>query len=393
MVLAVIALTLTTVLASNARSHREPRPTQNQMSTTEDSKSNCGNWMRDYTHLHKSVRSGAKGPRYLMVQVKETSGLADMFACISSAFLCALLSDRALIIDESDESSRLSVAYFAPNIDWTYQPPELESLSRKTVHGIGTNGPPAEGPDIDIFHWGNLSSFGSEELVILKDCNAGLIIPLFDNPFYKFRLYELGLTPETAYGCIFSFLFGLRSTAKDTVKKEIEAMEDSRYIKIGIHIRTSDPTMANQELRWPSHDEAERELANYRAYFSCALEIEEKISRASKKEILWLILSDSMLLRKSAVVVHGKKILTKIEDGRPPRHVRSSQGGGGADAMSLSAGEHWLFSLADYHIFGFGGFGKSAALSSNKWGYYNVHRDPSCKAVSVRELSDVTPGI
>lgn len=396
LVFAMKALSLTAVLASGSvRSRRDLQPLQGRVFTMhEEAKPSCGNWMRDYTQMHAGVRSGLKPPRYLMVQAKATSGIADVFACVTSAFLCALLSKRAFLINENDESSRLSVAYSTPHIDWTVNHTELKNLSTSLVHGIMTNGQPFEGPDIDTFRWGNLSGFGAnEELLVFDDCNAGLIVPLFDNPLYKSQLFRLGLMPEAAYGCIISFLFKVRSRVMDIVKKELEPMENSSSFKIGIHIRTGDPAMVNQKLEWPSQDEAEGQVAEHAAYFSCALKIEETVARASNKQSIWLLLSDSAVLRKSAVLKYGSKIVTNVDSDRTPRHVKTSQGGGGENAMILSAGEHWLFSLADYHIFGEGGFGKSGALSSIKWGFYNVVQEPSCKPMSVRELSRVMPGV
>lgn len=142
----------------------------------------------------------------------------------------------------------------------------------------------------------------------------------------------------------------------------------------------------------PSEAEAAMVTREHAEIFRCAEAVEEKVIKRSNKRIKWFFLSDSVLLRKSAVVMYGSKVLTNLEGIQNLKHFRTYYGGGGALAMMYSAGEHWLFSRADYHVFGTGSFGKSAALASLKWDFYYMPY-LGCKPTNAPELTNTLPGV
>lgn len=350
----------------------------------------CGNWMHGYAQLHRSIRAGSNPPRYAMV--KPCSGLADNLACMGSAFYLALLTGRAFVIDETDEEDRFSYMYHSRYIDWKSSLQDIEQLSNFSL-GLVTGFGPLEGEVFDTFRQGDINSLGKDaDVIYLQYCNAGVLYLLFDNPLYKQRLYDMGLRPETAFGCMHNFLFEILPAVKDKFLGETAIMEDHNNIKIGIQIRTGDDTMMNQTLDDPTLDEAEAVVGAHASIFQCAETIEKKIVAASNKRVVWFLLTDSVNLRKSAVLKFGSKVLTNIQGSNNLKHIRKDRGGGGAAAMMYAAGEHWLFSLADYHVFEFGGYGKTAAIVSLKWGFYSVGYH-GCKPVSVHELALIAPYI
>ena len=371
--------------------------TKNTVSTTQHPTATvdalCGNWMSSYAELHRSIRAGERAPRYVMVD--PMSGLSDSLACIGSAFYLAVLTDRAFLIDESVDEDRFSNMYLSHYIDWKSNLQEVAHLTNFTIYGLRTIGDPLEGYPFDVFRRGDLNSFGTDaDLIYVHRCNGGVVVPLFDNALYKPQLFEMGLRPETAYGCMFNFLFDILPVVREMFARELAIMEDDSTIKIGIQIRTGDETLNHQQLSIedPSEAEAAVVLGEHAEIFRCAEGVEEKVRSVSNKKIVWLLLSDSVLLRKSALVVYGSKVLTNLEGIENLRHLRSYGGGGGAAAMMYAAGEHWLFSRADYHVFETGAFGKSAALASLKWNFYYVPY-LGCKPSNAPEMRDLLPGV
>ena len=356
----------------------------------------CGNWMGEYAQLHRDIRSGAKPPRYVMV--RPVGGLADSLACVGSGFYFALVTRRAFLIDETRETDRFSTMYRSPYVEWSSNLNDIRHMSNFTLTRFrAVFGDPTE-KDIwpkGVFSHGDLAELGADaEVVYINSCNAGMVVPLFDNPVYKQQLVNMGLRPETAYGCMYAFLFQVLPATKELLVRELAAMEDPESIKIGIQIRTGDDTMTNQTLEDPTLEEAEEALSPHDVTFQCAKEIESRITMASSepKKVVWYLLTDSVRLRKSALAIYGTKILTNLEGIKDLKHIRKDRGGGGAAAMMYAAGEHWLYSLADYHVFGHGGFGRSAAVASLKWGYHNVLVS-GCKPVSVQDLATIAPYI
>lgn len=352
----------------------------------------CGNWVKNYSLLHKAIRSGESSPRYVMANPRY--GLADSLVGIGSAFYLALLTDRAFVIDESNEEERFSTMYQTHFVDWMSNLQEIEGLSKYVLAGVQTDGPePLEAFPFNVFRSGNLSTLGeADDVIYVAHCNAGIIVPLFDNPLYKQKLFDMGIRPETAFGCMFNFLFNLAPELRGLFTPQINIMQDNTIVKIGIQIRTGDDAMSHQRSDDPSDAEAEAIIAPHFAVFECAEEVEARVRRATNKEVIWFLLSDSILLRKSAITKYGNKVLTDVGSIDELKHLRKSSGGGGTAAMRYAAAEHWLFSLADYHVCNRGGFGKTAAIASMKWNfYYTVHL--GCKAVNVHDLSAILPGI
>jgi hypothetical protein len=81
--------------------------------------------------------------------------------------------------------------------------------------------------------------------------HRGLSVVLFWNKHHAQELLDLGLRPETAFGCISKFLFRPSRTSVDLVRSTdlqlLQLMTNKREIKIGIQIRCGDREIRNQE--------------------------------------------------------------------------------------------------------------------------------------------------
>lgn len=76
----------------------------------------AGSWQQAYSEHHASVLLGISSPRFLVVET--FSGLADSLALITGMLFVAILSGRALLIQED---LPFTAAYDQPNIDWRFR--------------------------------------------------------------------------------------------------------------------------------------------------------------------------------------------------------------------------------------------------------------------------------
>lgn len=65
----------------------------------------------------------------------------------------------------------------------------------------------------------------------------GVTLRLFDNPVAKPRLLEMGLRPETAFGCALNFLLQPHPIVREQFAHEFEVLSNPSLLKIGIQVR------------------------------------------------------------------------------------------------------------------------------------------------------------
>lgn len=106
-------------------------------------------------------------------------------------------------------------------------------------------------------------------------------------------------------------------------------------------------------------------------FFMCAHLIEtdiiaESMAKGKQHKVLWVLLSDSMNLRRQALLMYKEKIYTILET--HVEHTMSEFTLGKRPNATLSgfltaASEHWLFGLLDIHVVDYhSGFGRSGAI-------------------------------
>jgi hypothetical protein len=91
---------------------------------------------------------------------------------------------------------------------------------------------------------------------------AGLTVRLFENPYVRQRLLDMGLFPDTAFGCAMDFLFAPNAEVQAVVARERQRLAEPGALKIGIQIRTNDSVLEQQPQI--------SDLAPWEPYFRCA---------------------------------------------------------------------------------------------------------------------------
>lgn len=248
--------------------------------SNEDYKTVCGTaWQSKYSELHRSILSGKASPRYLVsVPVKE--GLADLSLGYVSAFLWALITNRAYMVmhvdkldncDGSDVPCKcnqrsIEHAYHSPNIDikapqlnWSQyrclMPPYQKKFLCNVTQRIQYR--PTDQHSSRILTMNQVNQGFREEFLItnmtrfprrqhdaeiyLLATNRGITYDIFDNPFHSAYLQSIGLRRETAFPCIFNYLFERNDDVCIGECKNVETqlLECGRNgtIRIGIQVR------------------------------------------------------------------------------------------------------------------------------------------------------------
>ena len=231
----------------------------------------CGwHWQERYIKLHNEIVFGAtsplSSPPRLVIAIPVKAGLADMVLGYVSAFLWALLTDRAFLIarlDHLDDSTQRTIefGYHSPFINWTAPcidrstfacllPPYGEQWEkcRDTIdilghsnlsvyHNYGVNG----GFTNDMLSR-NISLLHSEKDVLTTASNRGVTVNIFKNEFLRQQLLSLGLTNTTAFPCLFNFLFRLNHDVCDLgCKKTAHQLQHAKHnvnvVTIALHVR------------------------------------------------------------------------------------------------------------------------------------------------------------
>ncbi len=197
-----------------------------------DAFARCGDWQESYMKLHHKIVAGERPPRYLVAVVSQ-SGLADQVVGIMSLFFWALLTKRAFQITIGEQPMPpLEAAFDGPFINWTRPAGDPLVLTEHLYRPYG-NGSladrvyPLEHPDVedlagqyasmylinqDNSFWSthDLTRLPRKEArkpYLFMASNRGRVFRLFDNPYHRRALFEMGLRPETAFACAFRFLF------------------------------------------------------------------------------------------------------------------------------------------------------------------------------------------
>lgn len=306
----------------------------------EDYETVCGNiWQPKYTETHKAILNGDLPQRYF-VSVPVKAGLADVILGYISGFLWAMLTNRAFVIlhvdsmdncehEDKPEPCRcnqrsIEQAYASPNIDWKapkmdrsqyrcMMPPyhksfpcdenhmirfrEEDKNESKISHLLQVNGGYRE-----EFTMVDMTRFPQNEYdanVIMFASNRGITHNIFDNPFHAKTLLEWGLRRETAFPCIFNYLFRINDNVCSgdckTIENKLLESGNSGVVRIGIQVRDMNSGTA------PEH-------------FFCAESLMAYYESQGKQVIL-LLVTASRSLQVAMKDQYGDKLL--LPDGKP----------------------------------------------------------------------------
>ena len=337
---------------------------------------------------------------------------------VISTFYFALLTGRAFTLTTAYEGMQpFEVAYFAPNINWTTKHEYVVLIPK----GGSSNedGPPARAtpqfqlfnainPEfrsdidgmgvIDMFLHMNLSEQAYEKEIVFMTLNRGTSVRLFDNPHHADQLRNMGLTPETAFGCAMNYLFEPIPEVMESIEPEIALLRASGTLSIGLHVRMGDHVLHGD-------DRNALDIGKYNNFFDCAQQIEDALlqKEEASAKVVWLLISDSHALRQHASETYGAKLITRLN--RKLEHsfghqYTNTKAHASIEGFLEAVGEHWLFGLTDKQVVDKdSGYGQSAAYRSFRKGsifFVSSGVQASCKikdAVTIKTVGYNRAGV
>lgn len=151
--------------------------------------------------------------------------------------------------------------------------------------------------------------------ICLQSCNSAPSAPHMPYPSVQ-ELWDIGLRPENAFGCIASYLFRPnRDTLWLVPKPTLAIMTNPRIIKIGIQIRCGDTNIRKQQYR-SADGNAEMPDRDFdriaKPYFDCAQALERDIGVAMGEDVQvrWYLMTDTIPLRHTALRRYRDKLVT-----------------------------------------------------------------------------------
>ena len=330
----------------------------------------CGNWQERYIAHHASILSGREPPRFA-VSVHH-SGLADNLTKAVWVFYFALLTNRAFILGfPPSQQAKFEWAYDAPWVNWTDGRHLLDLVDLDKPSGPQQSGIflfndlvswNSSDEDVKLFANGDVTSMAEQSDTVVFWKGTGQTFRLFDNPYHRNELQNMGLRPDIAVGCALNFLFEPNTAVKTLFRREIQALSQPSTLKIGVQIRTS----SYSDAAFFDKDKAVQDLSFWDPWFECAQQIEDS-NLVRDTGVLWYLISDSQPLREYAKAKYGDKLcVTMPGDGMTLDH--STWGSSGYDGFISAAGENWLFGMTDYQVVtGASNFGKIGAMRSMGW--------------------------
>jgi hypothetical protein len=160
------------------------------------------------------------------------------------------------------------------------------------------------------------------------------------------------------------------------VEPLLPLLSNPAVLKIGIQVRVGD-----HAFQMAADPDA---LVNtYQAYFKCAQQLEQSYMQP-QQQVVWLLVSDSPVLRTGAARRFGSKLLTasglKLEHSSHGNAAKTS-----LEGFLASIAENWVFGLTDFQVVSEeSAYGKTAAMRSLQPG--------SAYLISSRVSPDCRPG-
>ncbi|GAX74912.1 hypothetical protein CEUSTIGMA_g2358.t1 [Chlamydomonas eustigma] len=335
-------------------------------------------WQDQYIKLHRDMLLGPPSQEQrILVYFALDAGLADRMISAVSSFFYALLTRRAFKIHWGGEF-RLESGYSQPSINWTFDPEyDMWSFNNTAENPANLSfyqrDPKFEKNKeqlVSLYQRTDLNLHLPDHRTIIMHRAHGRLRYLFNNPHHSYQLQQWGFRPETAFGCVFRFLFYPTSEALAQVADVSELVGNRTYLAqearlghvvpafrynpgrrtviIGIQLRTGDKSMR-------ALDSCDRKIdePNFKLFFECAKTLEEDLDPSRKElNIFW----------KSVKKMYGKKVITSLKV-KTDHSFKSNAHQ--VTGFQSAVGESWVFGRADYHILTeMSTFGRLGALIS-----------------------------
>lgn len=325
---------------------------------------NCGNWQHNYTILHHQMRTGQIPPRWAVWSCTEQAicgGLGDRFVGIITAFLFAIFTNRAILVD------------------WTYPCNATDALSYSNVNWVwDKNLPNSNYRDFTYFTHGPLTEqhplfdgktpeevWGSYPSVIFTG-NRGHVYSSYLLSQLKPYFEKIELRPEVAFGCLLNYLFSPSKDIQPEIQKYVDLIDRPDVFSIGIHVRHYFDSGFGHYSTHTVHN------SRYDKFWNCAKEL-EKIYALKSQKIVWFFMSDSITLKESLTKPDSPFVNKILTTNVTPRHI--DIGGDESPNKNISnffcdlknqVIENFIFSYVDKFIISESGYSKTAYYRSLK---------------------------
>mmetsp|Transcript_7862 Transcript_7862/g.16860 ORF Transcript_7862/g.16860 Transcript_7862/m.16860 type:complete len:466 (+) Transcript_7862:146-1543(+) len=314
----------------------------------------CGNWVESYANLHKAITTGKAPQRYAIMRSRNEfqNGLADRLASSLSVLFYAILTNRAFQYDWEGDSP-LESGLKSDFIDFKYTGWD-EGNTTMVLDYVADHRTAEE--YFAMFWTDDPTKIGVDKHSVIWYTDHSGVYGAFDNPLLTERLAELGFQQETAFACLFDFLYRPTTDVLDMFQEQLAVLLDPDALKIGVQIRVGDWQLISSH-RYLVHPQHYPALFDH--YFTCAREIEHEVARQGQK-VVWYVLSDMADLRPAIAAKYGPKVLVNTDVQiehivKSPSH--SDRG------FKQAVGELWTFSLTAHHVITKkSGFGKVGAM-------------------------------
>ncbi|CAG8445246.1 5053_t:CDS:2 [Funneliformis mosseae] len=316
-----------------------------EINTDESLDSSCGSWQDNYSRLHENILSRNASQRYVSYICDDKikcGGLANRILGMTSAFIFALLTNRAFL---ADWQTRLPLEdiFNSPNIDWSYDslnlPSDIRELETSEINIIDFDARTLD----EKFMLSNWTTKYPSSFIKFYS-NRGMVIRSFDSKFYSQILKDMGLRPHTAFGCILDYLFLPVPSAYSFITQYTSLFALSSIFTVGIQIKSQNGLTS---------------LQDYKYYFDCADQLTQTYA-APHQKVIYYVVTDSVKLREEAVeelehvVVSGLPIDSNFDNLD------------NLDSANNALIENWIFSKTDYRVISPGDYGKLAAFHSKQ---------------------------
>lgn len=305
----------------------------------------CGGWQNKYKEFHeKAIRSPSSNQKYV-IAIAPPQGLADRIGGFVSYFLFALVTNRIFLVATPDHLSPMDYAYASDHLKLNIPSnvPFDKAMMNMKVNGYDKT---VDKSDTFGFYLNagvkmtrqrrtrikvkskNLfvnSNFhqqppGGKSKRIVFLGNRGFSWSMFSNAHHNATLLSFGLRKQSAFKCVFDYLFQFRpSSCKGTCvvfHETILSHQAAGGVVIGVQIRLGDTHItkendfrANNTL-YQQNGELHSLIAGSidtvaDKYMSCALDLVNGIATAQPSPVLLLVISDSLELRKRVHTKYG----------------------------------------------------------------------------------------
>jgi hypothetical protein len=308
-----------------------------------------GEWQTKYMQLHESVMKvhAPADQRKFVVSVPVRAGGADNLLGVISLFLYALLINRAFLrvkyTMEGHHAPVMDHAYAPATFDWTAPefnlnitacmwPPYDGSMGQRHCDHGPTKWLPKDPKEYTFHPYFMVNSFQKERFwyqdyntmlgedgkkdVIFVASNRGNVLMTFYNPHHNKTLIEdFGMKPETAFGCIWNYLFRLKSHVcvegcRKTLAKIHEIKKNRLLVKSSAHpFPVWDHMIIAMQIR-------DQHIGNPdNVWFHCADQLAEDYkTNYGVKEVTFILINPIILTQKMAQDYYKDRLLLPTWD-------------------------------------------------------------------------------